>query len=62
MHTGEININNVIVKSIKYFIMGLISGLTAQSVSKNKIKPEDILIIASVSSFAFAVLECRFKQ
>jgi len=53
----NVNLQNLIIKAIKYIIEGLAVAVAAYYIPKNKLNVEDIVIIGVTAAAIFAVLD-----
>lgn len=53
----NVNVQNLIIKAIKYIIEGLAVAVAAYYIPKNKLNVEDIVIIGVTAAAIFAVLD-----
>jgi len=53
----NVNVQNLVIKAIKYIIEGLAVAVAAYYIPKNKLNVEDIVIIGVTAAAIFAVLD-----
>jgi hypothetical protein len=53
----NVNLQNLVIKAIKYIIEGLAVAVAAYYIPKNKLNVEDIVIIGVTAAAIFAVLD-----
>lgn len=57
MNKFSLDINEIIIRIIKYIVEGTMVGIAALCIPKNKITPEEVLTIALASSAVFSILD-----
>lgn len=57
MSKFSVDINEILIRIIKYIVEGTMVGIAALCIPKNKITPEEVLTIALSASAIFSVLD-----